>query len=208
MYVPPAFREDDRDSIHAAIRSVGLATLVTATDEGLIGTPLPLFLAPDEGAEGTLYGHVAKANPQWRLAPQGDALAIFAGPDAYVSAGWYPSKQEHGKVVPTWNYAAVHAYGTVEFFHEPERLHAVVTRLTALHEAAMAKPWAVADAPEPFVAAQLRGIVGVRMAITRLQGKSKMSQNRNAADRAGVVEGLQREGGAQGEAVAARVRSV
>ena len=111
MYTPPAFRHDDLAELHAAIRSAGLATLVTATAEGLIGTPLPLILAADEGPFGTLYGHIARANPQATLPPVGEAMAIFAGPDAYVSPGWYPSKAEHGRVVPTWNYAAIHAYG-------------------------------------------------------------------------------------------------
>ncbi len=120
MYTPPAFRDDDRASIHAGIEAAGLATLVTMTEEGLVGTPLPFLLSPDEGPLGTLYGHVAKANPQWRLAPVGEALAIFAGPDAYISPGWYATKAEHGRVVPTWNYAAVHAYGVPEFFEDPD----------------------------------------------------------------------------------------
>lgn len=190
MYVPPAFREDDLPTLHAMMRDARLANLVTATEEGLIATPLPLFLAPDEGPYGTLYGHLARANPQWKLPPRGDAMALFSGPDAYVSPSWYPSKQEHGKVVPTWNYAAVHAYGPAEFFDDADRLLAVVTRLTNLHEASRAEPWAVTDAPEAFVRAQLRGIVGLRMPIARIEGKRKMSQNRSAEDRAGVAAGL------------------
>ena len=190
MYTPPAFRDDDRASIHAMIAAAGLATLVTMTPEGLVGTPLPLLLAPDEGPLGTLHGHVAKANPQWRVAVAGEALAIFAGPDAYVSPGWYATKAEHGRVVPTWNYAAVHAYGPVEFYDDPVRLRAVVARLTERHEAGRAAPWSVDDAPEPFVQAQLKGIVGLRLPIARLEGKRKFSQNRSAADRAGVVAGL------------------
>ena len=134
MYVPPAFREDDRATLHAAINDARLSHLVTATTEGLIATPLPLFLAPDEGPHGTLYGHVSRANEHWKLAPIGDAMALFMGPHAYVSPSWYPSKQEHHKVVPTWNYLAVHAYGPVEFFEDAERLLDVVTRLTNLHE--------------------------------------------------------------------------
>ena len=109
MYVPPSFREDDPDAIRAAIRAARLGTVVTATATGMIATPLPLFLDPDDGAHGTLYGHVAKANPQWNTPAVGEALAIFMGPDAYVSPSWYAAKQEHGKVVPTWNYVAVHA---------------------------------------------------------------------------------------------------
>jgi len=190
MYTPPAFREDDTAALHALIHEARLATFVTATAEGLQATPLPLFLEEAEGEFGTLYGHLARANPQWRLPPAGEALAIFAGPDAYVSPAWYATKAETGKVVPTWNYAALHAYGTPEFFEDEERLHAVVARLTERHEAARPEPWAVTDAPEPFVRAQLRGIVGLRLPIARLEGKRKMSQNRNAADREGVAAGL------------------
>ncbi|NYZ15639.1 FMN-binding negative transcriptional regulator [Azospirillum sp. RWY-5-1] len=190
MYVPPAFRESDRDAIHATMRAAGLASLVTATAEGLICTPLPMLLAPDEGELGTLYGHVAKANPQWRAPPAGDALAIFMGPDAYVSPSWYESKRVDGKVVPTWNYVAVHAYGPVEFFEDADRLLEVVTRLTDRHEGSRAEPWAVADAPPDFIRAQLRGIVGVRLPIARIDAKRKMSQNRKPEDRAGVKLGL------------------
>ena len=190
MYTPPAFRADDRDSIHATIRAARLATLVTATAEGLVATPLPLMIEPAEGEHGTLYGHVARANPQWRLAPIGAAMAVFMGPDAYVTPSWYASKREHGKVVPTWNYVAVHAYGPAEFFEDADRLLDVVTRLTRHHEAQRAEAWAVSDAPAPFIASQLKGIVGVRLPITRLEGKRKLSQNRSEADRAGVAAGL------------------
>jgi transcriptional regulator len=190
MYLPPAFREDDPKLLHAMIKDARLASLVTATAEGLIATPLPLFLVPDEGEHGTLYGHVAKANPQWRSEPIGEALAIFSGPDAYVSPAWYASKREHGKVVPTWNYTAVHAYGVAEFFDDAARLLEVVTRLTDMHEHSRADAWAVTDAPPEFIASQLKGIVGIRMPITRLEGKRKLSQNRSAQDREGVVKGL------------------
>ncbi|WP_298874249.1 FMN-binding negative transcriptional regulator [uncultured Bradyrhizobium sp.] len=190
MYIPPAFRDDDIESIRATIRAARLASLVTATTEGLVATPLPLFLDENDGEHGVLYGHVAKANPQWKLQPIGDALAIFAGPDAYVTPSWYATKQETEKVVPTWNYIAVLAYGPVEFFQEPERLLEVVTRLTSKHEGARAEPWAVSDAPADFIAAQLRGIVGVRIPVVRFEGKRKMSQNRPEADRIGVAAGL------------------
>ena len=190
MYIPSAFREDDLPVLHAMMRDTRLANFVTATDEGLLATPLPLILMSEEGSCGTLYGHMARANPQWKLAPRGDALALFTGPDAYISPAWYPSKAEHGKVVPTWNYIAVHACGPVEFFEDADRLLDVVTRLTDLHEASRAGRWAVRDAPEAFIRAQLRGIVGLRMPIMRLEGKRKMSQNRSAEDRAGVAAGL------------------
>ncbi|MCP3465400.1 MULTISPECIES: FMN-binding negative transcriptional regulator [unclassified Bradyrhizobium] len=190
MYVPPAFRDDDIESIRATIRSARLANLVTATAEGPVATPLPLFLDETEGERGVLYGHLARANPQWCAAPIGAALAIFMGPQAYVTPSWYATKQETGKVVPTWNYIAVHAYGPVEFFEESERLLEVVTRLTNLHEAPRTNPWAVGEAPADFIAAQLRGIVGVRIPVSRFEGKRKMSQNRPAADRTGVAAGL------------------
>jgi transcriptional regulator len=129
-------------------------------------------------------------------------MALFMGPDAYVSPSWYPSKREHQKVVPTWNYIAVHAYGPVEFFEDPDRLLEVVTRLTDLHERPRAEPWAVTDAPASFVRAQLNGIVGLRLPITRIEGKRKMSQNRSAADRAGVAAGLAASDRASDRAVA------
>jgi transcriptional regulator len=190
MYVPPAFRETDLPVLQAVMRGARLANLVTATHEGLIATPLPLFLAAEEGPYGTLYGHLARANPQGQRLPTGDAMALFSGPEAYVSPSWYASKREHGKVVPTWNYVAVHAYGPVEFFDDADRLLGVVARLTDLHEGDRAVPWAVTDAPEAFIRSQLKGIVGLRMPITRLEGKRKMSQNRSAEDRAGVAAGL------------------
>lgn len=190
MYVPPAFRESDLSSSHETMRACGLAQLVTATATGVLCTPLPLLLDSSEGVMGTLYGHVAKANPQWREAVVGDALAIFMGPDAYVSPSWYESKQQDGKVVPTWNYLAVHACGPVEFFDDADRLLDVVTRLTVRHEAARPERWSVADAPAEFVRAQLKGIVGLRLPITRIDAKRKASQNRSAEDRAGVKAGL------------------
>ena len=206
MYIPPAFKDDDLDSIRATIRAARLASLVTATAEGPIATPLPLLLDETEGERGVLYGHVAKGNPQWRSAPIGEALAIFMGPEAYVTPSWYATKQETGKVVPTWNYIAVHAYGPVEFFHEPERLLAVVTRLTTIHETPRAKPWAVGDAPADFIAMQRRAIVGIEIEIVDIRGKWKTSQNRNAADRAGVVSGLEALGDEESRAMAEIVR--
>lgn len=209
MYTPPAFREDNPAELRRIMREARLSTLVTATAEGLVATPLPLFLDETEGPFGTLYGHLARANQQWRLQPAGDALAIFAGPDAYITPSWYPSKREHGKVVPTWNYAAVHAYGPVEFFEDKARLRDAVTRLTEMYEKPRTEPWAVADAPENFIDAQLRGIVGLRMPIARIEGKRKMSQNRPEADRQGVAAGLEhseREGERQVAAMIAAPR--
>jgi len=190
MYTPPAFREDDPAEVRRIMREARLATLVTMTSNGLIATPLPLFLDEREGEHGTLYGHVARANPQWMHPSEADALVIFSGPDAYVTPNWYPSKQKHGKVVPTWNYVAVHAYGCPEFFDDEARLLDAVTRLTDLYEHSQERPWAVTDAPGWFIRSQLRGIVGLRLPIIRVEGKRKMSQNRDEADRSGVADGL------------------
>lgn len=137
-----------------------------------------------------LHGHVARANRQWSVPVTGEAMAIFMGPDAYVTPAWYATKAETGKVVPTWNYEAVHLYGPVEFFTDADRLLESVTRLTRLHEAEREDPWAVTDAPARFVQSQLKGIVGLRMPVTRIDAKRKMSQNRSPQDRSGVAEGL------------------
>jgi transcriptional regulator len=193
MYNPPHFREDRPEILHEVIRAARLALLVSAAADGGVpeATHLPMTLVPGEGPHGTLYGHVAKANPQWRgLAAAGVARAIFAGPEAYVSPSLYASKQEHGRVVPTWNYVAVHALGPVEVVEDATRLHAIVTRLTEQHEGGRAAPWAVTDAPADFVASQLKGIVGVVLRIETLIGKRKLSQNRSEPDRAGVLAGL------------------
>lgn len=190
MYTPAHFREDGLTAQHEIIRAARLCNLVSQTGEGLIATPLPLLLDPAEGPFGTLYGHFARANPHWKHAGESEALAIFMGPDAYVSPAWYATKAETGKVVPTWNYVAVHAYGPLETFGDADRLLDIVSRLSDRHEAPRANPWAVADAPADYIAGMLKGIVGLRMQITRLDGKRKLSQNRDDADRAGVAEGL------------------
>ena len=190
MYTPPAFKLTELADIHGVMRAARSATLVTATAEGLVGTPLPMMVDEREGQFGTLYAHLARANPQWKLSPSSEAMVIFSGPEAYVTPSWYATKAETHKVVPTWNYVAVHAYGPVEFFDDADRLLEVVTRLTSLHERPRSEPWAVSDAPSDFIAAQLRGIVGVRLPITRLDAKRKLSQNRPAADRTGVIAGL------------------
>jgi len=192
MYNPPLFKEDRIEVLHDAIRATGLATLVTQTADGLIASHVPMLLDPGPAPYGTLIGHVARPNPQARGAI-GEGLAIFQGLDAYITPSWYATKRQNGKVVPTWNYVAIHAYGAVEFFNDPERLRDVVTRLTERHELARAQPWAVTDAPPDFIDGMLKGIVGFAMPITRLEGKWKMSQNRPAEDRAGVISGLEAE---------------
>jgi transcriptional regulator len=195
VYVPPIFEERRPERLEEIIRSAPLATLVTLTDAGLIASHVPLLLDPLKGPHGTLIGHLARPNPQATSSrPEVEALAIFQGPEAYITPSWYATKRETGKVVPTWNYVAVHAYGTLRFFNEPERLLEIVTRLTERHEGSRPVPWAVSDAPADFIAAMLRGIVGFELAITRIEGKAKMSQNRPAADRAGVIAGLSEEG--------------
>lgn len=206
MYTPPAFLETDAGAIHAAMRQTGLANLVTATRRGPVATPLPLLLDDSEGEFGTLYGHVAKGNDHWRQEALGDSLAIFMGPEAYVTPSWYATKAETGKVVPTWNYLTVHAHGPVEFFHDADRLFDIVTRLTDRHERSRPEPWRVSDAPDDFISAQLRGIVGLRMPIARLEGKSKMSQNRTVQDRLGVVAGLEQSDSAGDRQAAVLVR--
>lgn len=205
MYMPPAFRVEDIAEIHRTMREARSATLVTATEEGLIGTPVPMLLDETEGANGTLYAHVARSNPQWKLQPSCEAMAIFAGPEAYVTPSWYVTKQETHKVVPTWNYVAVHAYGAIEFFDDADRLLDIVRRLTDLHEQSQRDRWAVADAPADFIQGQLKAIVGLRMPITRCDAKRKVSQNRNAADRAGVIDGLSRSDRPEDHIVAALI---
>lgn len=205
MYMPPAFRVEDMGEIHRTMREVRSATLVTATEEGLIGTPVPMLLDETEGTNGTLYAHVARSNPQWKLQPSCEAMAIFAGPEAYVTPSWYVTKQETHKVVPTWNYVAVHAYGAIEFFDDADRLLDIVRRLTDLHEQSQKDRWAVADAPADFIQGQLKAIVGLRMPITRCDAKRKVSQNRNVADRAGVIDGLSRSDRPEDHIVAALI---
>lgn len=191
MYTPRAFALDDLPEIQQLIQHTRLAQLVTLGENGLQASHLPLLLNPDEGPNGTLYGHLAKANPQWRELQNGsEALVIFAGADAYISPAFYPAKAEHGKVVPTWNYIAVHAYGTPEVFSDAERLLKVVTALTDRHESGRAQPWRVSDAPADYIDGMLKAIVGFALPIERLVGKRKLSQNRSAADMAGVRDGL------------------
>lgn len=191
MYTPRAFALDDLPEIQQLIQHTRLAQLVSVGEHGLQASHLPLLLNPDEGANGTLYGHMAKANPQWRDLQNGaEALVIFAGADAYVSPAFYPAKAEHGKVVPTWNYLAVHAYGKAEVFTDAERLLAVVSALTDRHEGGRPQPWAVSDAPADYIDGMLKAIVGFALPIERVIGKRKLSQNRSEADINGVRNGL------------------
>ena len=191
MYVPRAFAVDDVPILHQQMLATPLPVLVTHASQGLIASHVPLLLNPDEGPYGTLYGHLARANPHCKALAEGvENLVIFAGEQAYISPSFYPSKAEHGKAVPTWNYLAVHAYGTAEVFDDAERLLALVSRLSSKHEADRSEPWSVSDAPAGYIDSMLKAIVGFRLPITRLDGKRKLSQNRDATDQAGVRKGL------------------
>ena len=196
MYIPAHFAPDD-ETVGELLRNHGAADLVTLTGQGLVATMLPFIYVPEAGEHGALYGHVARNNPQWKLPAVGDALAIVRGPDAYVSPAWYASKAEHGRVVPTWNYVTAHVYGQFVVHDDPVWTERLVRRLTAKHEAANAHPWSVDDAPRAFIEGQLRAIVGIEVAISRIEAKAKLSQNRPAADVAGVIAGLRERGDAR-----------
>ena len=203
MYLPPAFKEDRFAVQHALMRAHPLAMLVTLGEGGLVANPVPLVLDPAAGERGTLRGHLARANPQWRAFDATvEALAIFQGAEHYITPSWYATKGETGKVVPTWNYAVVQAYGPLRVVEDPAWLARQIRSLTAEHEGSRSAPWAVEDAPADFVAAQIRGIVGIEIPITRIEAKWKASQNRNEADRAGVVAGLRAEEDAAASAMA------
>ena len=191
VYIPPSNAEERPEVMLDFIDAHPLGALVTASAGGLFATHLPLVLDRARGAHGTLEGHVARANPHHRQAPAaGEALVIFTGPDAYVTPSWYAAKAEHGRVVPTWNYVAVHVHGVLRFVEERAFLRRHLERLTARHEAGREAPWAIDDAPAEYVGQLERAVVGVELTITRLEGKWKMSQNRPAADIDGVVRGL------------------
>ncbi|MBD9441803.1 FMN-binding negative transcriptional regulator [Pseudomonas sp. PDM04] len=203
MYTPRSFAIDDLQQMQQHMLDTRLAMVVTHGAQGLQASHLPLMLRPNEGPNGTLYGHFARANPQWKELQEGaEALVIFAGADAYVSPGFYPGKAEHGKVVPTWNYVAVHAYGTAQVITDAEPLLDLVSALTDRHEAGRAQPWKVADAPADYIDGMLKAIVGFALPIQRLEGKRKLSQNRSSADMAGVREGLAASPDAQDRALA------
>lgn len=202
MYLPSHFREDRPDVLRQLIEANPLAALVSTADAGLVANHLPLLFDPAEGPHGTLTGHLARANDQWQTFGSAEVLAIFQGPQAYISPAWYPTKHETGKAVPTWNYAVVHVWGTVETFEDPARLRGFLTRLTDRHEALRPIPWAVADAPADYIDNLLRAIIGVEIRITRIEGKWKASQNQPERNREGVVGGLKSELGDQGTAMA------
>jgi transcriptional regulator len=194
MYLPPVFREESVEVLRALMESHPLAALVTLDADGIVANHIPLLVDAEPLPYGRLLGHVARANPVWRdFSPEIPALAIFSGPEHYISPSWYPSKQEDGRVVPTWNYATVHAYGRLVIHEDAEWLQGLVTRLTATHEAQFEQPWAVADAPPQYVDGLLKAIVGIEMRIERIEGKWKMGQNRSVEDRRGAVAGLMQD---------------
>lgn len=201
MYTPPQFAAEESVALEL-LAAAGAADLVTATPSGVMATFLPLLHDPAGGGRGSLLGHVARANRQWREPVTGEALVIVRGPDAYISPSWYPSKVEHGRVVPTWNYVSAHIYGRVVVHDDPEWVGALVRRLTDLHEGRRTRPWSVDDAPADFVAGQLRAIVGMEVVVSRIEAKAKLSQNRPEQDVEGVVAGLAEAGdSASAEAV-------
>ena len=203
LYIPPHFRETDKDYLQAEIRRIGFATLTTVGQNGPLISHLPVFLDTSVGSFGQLRCHVARANPQWRDSDfSKTALAVFMGPDTYVSPSWYPSKKEHGKAVPTWNYVSICARGQIEVFQDRDELAAHVAELSNLHEAAFTEPWQVSDAPGDYIERQLKGIIGFRFTIDALEGKMKLSQNRSESDRSGVAIALSVSPDANAQAVA------
>lgn len=198
MYIPRHFEESRIEVLHALMRARPLATLVTVSAAGLNADHLPLHLSGDSGQFGCLRGHVARANPMWQdFDAKVEALAIFHGPQGYVSPSWYPTKKQHGQVVPTWNYAVVHACGTLRTIQDPGWIRSQLEALTRQSEAAFAEPWAVADAPPEYIDRLAEAIVGIEMVITRLSGKWKVSQNQSSENQAGVIAGLGELGAAE-----------
>jgi transcriptional regulator len=187
MYVPAHFTTDDADALITRLARRWAGVLITIGADGApIGTHMPILW---DGEKRIATGHIARANPQWGQGP-GKGLIVLNGPEAYVTPAWYPSKAEHGKTVPTWNYEAVHITGEVEWFDDPTRLEAIVRDLSALHENGRAEPWSISDAPRPYIDALLRGIVGVSLKAERIEAKRKLSQNKSEVDFAGVTSGL------------------
>jgi transcriptional regulator len=203
MYIPAHFAMAD-PAVRELLERHGAADLITMTDEGLVATMLPFAYVPPAGEDGSagpsapklgsLHGHIARHNEQWKLPARGDALAIVRGPDAYISPGFYASKAEHGRVVPTWNYVTAHVYGQLIVHDDPAWTESLVRRLTSKHEASSARPWSVDDAPRRYIEGQLRAIVGLELQITRIEAKAKLSQNRPPEDVAGIIAGLRARG--------------
>lgn len=203
--MPSQFEESRPELLHELVRQHPLGLLITLADAGLQANPIPFLLDPGiDGGPAVLRGHVARANPLWREARSDvSALVVFQGAQSYVSPSYYPSKAEHGKVVPTWNYVTVQARGSLRAIDDPTWVHGLVTRLTERHEISRAAPWAVSDAPDDFIATILGAIVGIEITLTTLIGKWKVSQNRSAPDRDGVARGLREQAACNGDSPAA-----
>jgi transcriptional regulator len=207
MYQPPHFREDRLAVQLDLIRTHPLGLVISAGPGGLMANAIPFLVDPDASAQGTLRGHFARANPQLsELATVEECLIVFQGPQAYITPSWYATKRETGKVVPTWNYVTVHAWGRPTVRDDASWLHRQIEDLTRSREAARAAPWSVSDAPESYIAGQVKGIVGIEIVIARIEGKWKVSQNRPEEDRGGVVSGLRETDQAMARLVADRGR--
>ena len=195
MYLPKHFEETRPERLHGFIAAQPLGLLITHDSRGVVANPIPFLLQAQRGAKGTLIGHVARANPVWReTVAATQALVVFQGAQGYISPGWYASKHEHGKVVPTWNYSTVQVRGPLHVYDTPEAMRAVVHALTTHHEAGQRAPWAIADAPADYIETMLGAIVMIEVPIVELVGKFKLGQNRNTADRLGTEAGLAERG--------------
>jgi transcriptional regulator len=207
LYTPKHFDEPRTEVLHDLMRERSLATLITLGSTGLSANHIPLFLSAEPAPLGTLRGHVSRSNSVWKdFDPKVEALAVFSGPDAYVTPSWYPTKQDTGQVVPTWNYVVAHAYGTLRVIDDPTWVRANVEELTRHKESGRAEPWNVADAPAEYIARLLGGIVGIEIVLSRIEGKWKVSQNQPPANQAGVIEGLAETGDAEAMAMARLVK--
>ncbi len=195
MFQPPMFNEDRMDVMHDLIDKYSFGIMIGHEGGALSINHLPFILHPELSEKGTLRGHISKGNPLWKNHDaNNDVTVIFQGPHHYISPGWYASKAEHEKVVPTWNYATVHATGKLKLIEDTDWLIAQLSTLTDKHEAGYDEPWKVSDAPEKYIRGQMKGIVGIEIEITELIGKWKMSQNKNDADKTGILAGLTKEG--------------
>ncbi|MBJ9974406.1 FMN-binding negative transcriptional regulator [Pseudomonas sp. S75] len=209
MYALRPHQDSELRSLHEHMQQTRLAVLVSHGAQGLLATHLPVLLDTGLGESGTVLAHMARANPQWRdLQEGGEAMLVFPGVDAYVSPSFYPSKASNPKVVPTWNYTAVHAYGPVEVIHEDSALLDIVTHLTERHEARREQPWRITDAPSDYLEGMLRAIVGIRLPIARLQGVRKLSQNRSVDDLRGVRDALASSADPLDQSIAAQMRTL
>ncbi|MGR9086266.1 MAG: FMN-binding negative transcriptional regulator [Gammaproteobacteria bacterium] len=208
MYIPKQFEEPSVEAMHALIRAHPLATVVTLSSDGLNANHVPLHLSAIPAPYGTLRGHIARSNPLWRdFAQDAGVLAIFQGPDAYISPSWYPTKKERGKVVPTWNYVAVHAYGSLCVVDDASWIRTHLEALTVEHEASFAEKWLVSDAPREYIDRLIGAVVGIEIVISKLAGKWKVSQNQPLENRAGAAQGLILAGSRNGPAMAALVEA-